>query len=147
VVFNLRTYAPEDFEALYEIDQLCYPPAIAYSRREMKMYLRAPGAACVIAEADAKPIGFCLTAHEEAWGYIITIDVLDPHRRQGAGTLLLRHAEQRLADQGVKEVALETAADNPPVIAFWKKHNYRIYAVQKGYYPGGLDAYSMRKPL
>ena len=147
MVFNLRAYSPEDFETLYEIDQLCYPPAIAYSRREMKMYLRSPGAACVIAEATGKPIGFCLTAHEDAWGYIITIDVIAPHRRQGAGSLLLQDAEKRLTRQGVKEIALETATDNAATIAFWKKHGYRICGVQKGYYPGGLDAYSMRKPL
>ncbi len=147
MVFSLRTHTPEDFETLYEIDQLCYPPAIAYSRREMKMYLRSPGAACVIAEAGGKPIGFCLTAHEDGWAYIITIDVLEPHRRQGAGSMLLGDAEERLARQGVKEIALETATDNPPAIAFWKKHGYRICGVRKDYYPGGLDAYSMRKPL
>jgi ribosomal-protein-alanine N-acetyltransferase len=147
VDLNLRTYCPEDFETLYEIDQLCYPPSIAYSRREMKMYLRSPGASCVIAEAGGKPIGFCLTAHEDAWGYIITIDVLEPHRRSGAGSLLLGNAEQRLAAAGVKEVGLETAIDNAAAIAFWKKHAYSIFSVSKGYYPGGLDAYSMRKPL
>jgi [ribosomal protein S18]-alanine N-acetyltransferase len=147
VDLKLRTYRPEDFETLYEIDRLCYPPSIAYSRREMKMYLRSPGASCVIAEAGNKPIGFCLTAHEDAWGYIITIDVLEPHRRGGAGSLLLGDAEQRLAAAGVKEVGLETAIDNAPAIAFWKKHGYSIFRVSKGYYPGGLDAYSMRKPL
>ncbi|MGA8366785.1 MAG: GNAT family N-acetyltransferase [Candidatus Acidiferrales bacterium] len=147
VIFNLRPHNPEDFETLYEIDQLCYPPSIAYSRREMRIYLRAPGAACVIAELAGQPIGFCLTAHEDAWGYIITIDVLESHRRAGVGGMLLRDAEQRLAAQGVKEIALETGADNAPAIAFWKKHGYRICSVRKGYYPGALDAYSMRKPL
>jgi len=147
VNLKLRTYCPEDFETLYEIDRLCYPPSIAYSRREMKMYLRSPGASCVIAEVGEKPIGFCLTAHEGAWGYIITIDVLEPHRRAGAGSLLLGDAEKRLAAAGVKEVALETATDNAPAIAFWKKHSYSIFGVSKGYYPGGLDAYSMRKLL
>ncbi len=147
MVFKLRTYNPEDLETLYEIDRLCYPPAIAYSRRELRNYLRFPGASCAIAEAGGQPIGFCLTAHEDAWGYIITIDVLEPHRRASAGTLLLLDAEQKLAAKGVKEIALETATDNAPAIAFWQKHGYSICGVRKDYYPGGLDAYSMRKPL
>ena len=54
---TLRTYSPEDFETLYAIDQVCYEPAIAYSRRELRNYLRFPGADCVIAEAESKIIG------------------------------------------------------------------------------------------
>lgn len=147
MVLNLRPYNPEDLETLYEIDRQCYPPAIAYSRRELRNYLRFPGASCAIAEAGGKPIGFCLTAHEDAWGYIITIDVLEPHRRAGAGTHLLLDAERKLAAEGVKEIALETATDNAPAITFWQKHGYSICGTRKDYYPGGLDAFSMRKPL
>ena len=86
---TLRSYEPEDFEILYEIDQECYEPAIAYSKREFRNYLRFPGAECVIAEQDGKVAGFCLTAHQQACGYIITIDVLEEFRRHGVGTLLL----------------------------------------------------------
>lgn len=143
----LRDYAAGDFERLYEIDQACYEPAIAYSRREMRNYLRFPGADCVVAEADGEIIGFCLTAHERASGYIITIDVLAEYRRHGVGTMLLAEVERRLAASGVREIALETATDNVSAIAFWQKHGYRTRGVKKGYYPGGRDAYSMTKHL
>lgn len=147
MTFRLRTYAPEDFERLYQIDQACYEPGIAYSRREMRNYLRFPGADCVVAETDGAIVGFCLTAHERASGYIITIDVLADYRRQGVGSLLLAEAERRLTARGVREIALETATDNVSAIAFWQKHGYRTREVKRGYYPGGRDAYSMRKPL
>jgi ribosomal protein S18 acetylase RimI-like enzyme len=147
VKISLRPYTPEDFEPLYAIDHACYEPAIAYSRRELRNYLRFPGADCVIAEADSKIIGFCLTAHENEWGYIITMDVLAEHRRQGFATALLREAERRLAADGVREVALETATDNETAIAFWQKHGYRSVGVREGYYPGGRDAFSMTKRL
>jgi len=147
VKISLRPFTPEDFETLYAIDHACYEPAIAYSRRELRNYLRFPGADCVIAEAESKIIGFCLTAHENDWGYIITMDVLSEFRRQGVGTALLREAERRLAGQGVHEVALETATDNETAIAFWRKHGYRSVGVREGYYPGGHDAYSMTKRL
>jgi ribosomal protein S18 acetylase RimI-like enzyme len=144
---TLRPYVASDFETLYRIDQACYEPAVAYSRRELRNYLRFPGSDCTIAEADRKPIGFILTAHRETYGYIVTIDVLARYRRVGAGSLLLVEAEQRLAAAGVREIALETATDNGSAIAFWQKHGYRTRGIKKRYYPGGRDAYSMIKRL
>jgi ribosomal-protein-alanine N-acetyltransferase len=147
VKLTLRTYTPEDFEMLHEIDQACYEPAIAYSKREFRNYLRFPGAECVIAEENAKLAGFCLTAHQQARGYIITIDVLEKFRRRGVGTALLAEVERRLAAHGVEEIGLETATDNDSAIAFWQRHGYRTRGVLKGYYPGGRDAFSMTKVL
>jgi len=143
----LRSYNPDDFERLYEVDQACYEPAIAYSRRELRNYLRFPGADCIVAEADKNLVGFILTAHGKSWGYIVTIDVLAPYRRTGAGSLLLAEAERRLAAAGVREIGLETATDNSSAIAFWRKHGYRKTGVKKAYYPGGRDAFSMNKLL
>lgn len=147
MIFKLRSYKPEDFETLYEIDQLCYEPAIAYSRRELRNYLSFPGADCVVAKAGAETAGFIVTASADAWGYIVTIDVLEAYRRQRLGTLLLARAERRLAAKGVRQVALETATDNAPAIAFWQKRGYRTRGIRKDYYSGGRDAYSMVKQL
>ena len=144
---KLRSYRDSDFEKLYEIDQVCYEPEIAYSRRELKNYLRFPTADCIVAESDGAPVGFCMTAIERADGYIITMDVLSEYRRQGVGAALLKEAETRMAEQGVLEVRLETAVDNASGIAFWKKHGYRTKAVRKGYYPGNRDAFSMTKKI
>jgi ribosomal-protein-alanine N-acetyltransferase len=147
VKLTLRTYAPEDFETLYELDQACYEPEIAYSRRELRNYLRFPGAECVVAEAGSKTVGFCLGAHQGARGHIITIDVLEPYRRQGVGSRLLSEVERRMAADGVKEIGLETATDNQSAIAFWHKHGYRTRGVWKSYYPGGRDAFAMARSL
>jgi len=144
---TLRPYVSADFESLYEIDQACYEPAIAYSRRELRNYLRFPGADCIVAEAEKNLVGFILTAHGKSWGYIVTIDVLADYRRSGVGTLLLAEAERRIAAEGVREISLETATDNTSAIAFWQKHGYRKRGVKKGYYPGRRDAFSMSKLL
>lgn len=144
---TLRTWAPEDFETLFEIDQACYEPEIAYSRRELRNYLRFPGADCVLAQIGAAIAGFCITAQRGAGGYIITIDVLEKHRRAGVGAALLAEVERRMAAAGVRDVRLETAIDNQSAIAFWQKHGYRTLGVWKHYYPGGRDAYAMSKGL
>jgi len=144
---SLRSYMPEDFEALYEIDQACYAPEIAYSRPELRAYFRFPNADCVVAAARRKPVGFCLTAHRDSRGHIITIDVLAPYRRHQVGSRLLEAAESRLAKAGVSEIVLETATENHSAIAFWLKHGYRPRGIWKDYYPGGRDAYAMIKSV
>jgi len=147
VIFHLRTYEPGDFETLYEIDQVCYAPAIAYSRRDLRSYLSLPGAECVVAETSTGIVGFCITARHGAEGHIITLDVIEACRRHGAGSLLLAEVERRLAAGGVRKVSLETATDNSAAIAFWKKHGYRALSVLKRYYPNGLDAWAMSKTI
>jgi ribosomal-protein-alanine N-acetyltransferase len=101
VKISLRPYAPEDFESLYEIDQACYPPGIAYSRPELRAYLRFPNADCLIATIRGKSVGFCLTAYREIRGHIITIDVLEAYRRHKIGSRLLEAVESRMAESGV----------------------------------------------
>jgi ribosomal-protein-alanine N-acetyltransferase len=146
-MLSLRSPAPADFETLYEIDQVCYEPAIAYSRKELRRYLRLPGAECVIAESDGNIAGFCIVVSEGSLGYIITMDVLDRFRRVGVGTALLFESERKLAKKHVREVYLETAIDNLPAIAFWSRLGYRKQGIRKGYYPGNRDAFTMAKSL
>jgi len=67
---ELRPYAPADFDIIYQIDQACYEPRIAYSRTELRQYLRFPGADCVVAEAkqlnsaEATPQNSAKTTHK-----------------------------------------------------------------------------------
>ena len=143
----LRPCEPDDFDALYEIDQACYPPGIAYSRRALRWFLRLPGAHCLAALAGGKPIGFILSEYERPRAHIITLDVLAPYRRHHVGSNLLTTQEAWLAGHGVRRIELETATDNLPAIAFWKKHGYRTCGVLKRYYLGRVDAYWMEKSL
>jgi len=145
VTFQLRAYLPADFDQLYEIDQICYEPEIAYSRRELRNYMRFPGATCTVAEIDGKIAGFCLAAWQDEIGYIVTMDVLPNHRRIGMASALLRDVEQKFLIAGVQAIWLETAMENEPAIAFWQKHGFGKVRVRKRYYPGGRDAYSMTK--
>jgi len=144
---SLRSYEPRDFETLYEIDQVCFAPGIAYSREDLRYYFRFPGADCVVAEVDGRLAGFSMSSHQNGKGYIITIDVLSEHRRAGIGRALLGELERRLAAQDVRTIGLDTATDNQTAIAFWLKHGYRKRGLKKEYYPGGRDAFVMRKTL
>jgi ribosomal protein S18 acetylase RimI-like enzyme len=171
----LRNYRPDDFEALYHIDQSCYSSDVAYSRTELRTYLAFPGSDIVVAEIQkhresahghsagpggandsgaeavcdpaATIIGFCVSIHRGDAAHIITMDVLKDWRRRGIGTALLAEIEKRLARKGVHHVELETATDNAAGIAFWRRHGYQSRGVKRGYYPRGVDAYAMAKSL
>jgi [ribosomal protein S18]-alanine N-acetyltransferase len=147
VHITLRNNTPEDFDTLHEIDQLCYEDEVAYTKRELRAYLRFRGSECVVAEADGAIAGFCISARQGERGYIVTIDVLPQFRRAHVGTALLDEIERRLAANGVREVALETATDNESAVAFWKKHGYRSRGVREDYYPNGRDAFAMVKAI
>jgi ribosomal protein S18 acetylase RimI-like enzyme len=143
----LRPYQPSDFEFLHAIDQFCFPKTIAYGRREMKIYLQAPGAHCIVAEIFRTIAGFILTERDGQLGHIITLDVLEAYRRQALGSSLLEAAERDAASHGVNSMYLETATTNKAAIALWKKHGYRETATIENYYGRGHSAFEMQKAL
>jgi [ribosomal protein S18]-alanine N-acetyltransferase len=158
VEFILRPFLPEDFDALWRIDQKCFDPGIAYSRRELSAYIGRRGAFTIVAQAgstsaeDPKEfkgvVGFIVAeCSRRGVGHIISIDVLPKYRRSGLGTRLLSGAEQRLAENFCQTVRLETAVDNTSAIAFYKRHNYNITGTIPRYYPGGLNAFVFQKDL
>ncbi len=161
--FSLRTYIPADFNAIWELDQLCFEPKIAYPKAELRHFLRSPGAFTVVAEEPVavkrllkskkavekatKVAGFILTHVYPHHGHIITIDVHADQRRAGLGSLLLEAAEDRLRTLDKRAVLLEVAVDNLPALKFYKRHGYSVIKTIPGYYANGLDALAMAKSL
>ena len=144
---SLRSYMPEDFPALYRLDQACYPAGIAYSKTTLRYFLGLKSADCLVALEDGKIVGFILTEENAPLAHIITLDVAEKLRRRGIGSALLAECEKNLARRGVRHILLETAIDNEAAIAFWKRHGYGVAATLKNYYLRRLDAYEMRKIL
>jgi len=165
VDFVLQDFRPEDFEVLWRIDQKCFAPGIAYSRRELAAYVRRRGsftvvAKCVVAngipadpslretEDFAGILGFIVAeAGRRGAGHIISIDVLSESRRLGIGSRLLSAAEERLQTALCHTVTLETAVDNASALAFYKRHHYSVVKIVPRYYPNGMDAFQMDKSL
>lgn len=156
--FALREFRPEDFDTLWNIDQKCFAPGIAYSRRELSIYIRRPGSFTVIAEGISKAanlsvhnpgiVGFIVAeANRRGVGHIVTIDVLPAARRFGVGSKLLMVAEQRLRSNGCRSVVLETAVDNASALSFYKRHLYHVIRAVPRYYSNGIDALILEKPL
>ena len=147
MAITIRQYEARDFGALYKLDQACFPPGISYSKFSLQYFLNLPAADCLVAEEGKKLAGFILAEANPPLAHIITLDVVEQHRRKGVGAALLSEIEKHLQYHGVRAVLLETAVDNERGIAFWQHHGYRTEAVLKRYYLGRVDAYEMRKRL
>ncbi|HTG29490.1 MAG TPA: N-acetyltransferase [Methylomirabilota bacterium] len=143
----LRAYAPDDFEALYKLDQSCFPRGIAYSKATLRYFLALASAECLLAGEDEDVAGFILSEVDGLLAHIITLDVAEAHRRSGVGSLLLNAAENNLSAQGVRTVFLETAVDNHAAVNFWSRHGYIKKGILKRYYLKRIDGYEMRKTL
>jgi ribosomal-protein-alanine N-acetyltransferase len=144
----IRDFRPEDFEILWRIDQECFPPGIAYSKQELKAYIRSRGSFTLVAcdSERATPKGF-IVVHAGATGHIVTIDVVSSARRAGLGSLLMAAAEERLRAAGVRALGLETAVDNATALAFYKRHGFSVVRTWPRYYSNGVDALVLKKSL
>ena len=148
VAFVIREFKPEDFDVLWRMDQECFPPGIAYSKRELKEYVRHRGAFTLVAsDGDTGTVAGFIVVHQAPTAHVITIDVGAEARRSGVGSLLLRAAENRLRAGGSSAVGLETAVDNLTALAFYKRHGYSVVRTWPRYYSNGVDALVLKKEL
>jgi ribosomal-protein-alanine N-acetyltransferase len=157
--FRLRQYRPDDLSWLSGIDQQCFPPGIAYDRKELSAYIHRSGSLTLVAETppDAKDpgsasasliCGFIVAQKlRRGVGHIITIDVLPQARRAGLGSKLMSEVEQRLHEAGCEAVLLEVAVNNLAAIRFYKTRGYFVLKTIPRYYQGELDALLMAKRL
>jgi [ribosomal protein S18]-alanine N-acetyltransferase len=169
--FQIREFVAADFDTLWSIDQACFPPGISYSRAELKNYMRRRASFTLVAVRTAEEIvagpdvpdgrndspsipqtsdaiaGFIVAEVGRGSGHIITIDVIASAQRLGAGSLLLRGAEDRLRVIGCQFVELETAVDNISALSFYKRHDYSVIRTSPRYYPNGVDALVLEKDL
>jgi ribosomal-protein-alanine N-acetyltransferase len=145
---GLRDYRSSDFESMWQLDQECFPPGIAYSRSELRGFLATKRAETIVVERDGRTVAFVVGwRRSRTEGHVITLDVTTSVRRQGLGRRLMAELESRFRAAGVKQVRLETAVTNTLAIRFYERLGYRKVAQLRSYYGAGLHAWSMPKAL
>jgi ribosomal-protein-alanine N-acetyltransferase len=148
----IRSYEKRDLGTLYQLDQVCFPPAIAYSRAELNYFLTHPNCSCWIAESPGGPMrGFLILERTRRrsglQGHIVTLDVDPLHRRQGAGRLLMQAAEEQMRQESGEAMTLEVAVNNPDAQQFYRSQGFAVIGKIEKYYGGKIDAEVMEKPL
>ncbi len=157
MAFRIRDYRPADFDWLWRIDQLCFPPGIAYTQMELSGFITKRNAIVLVgelqfqepAQTTGQIAGFVVAHPVRArYGRILTLDILPEARRLGLASTLMAQCEHRLRLVGCSNVYLETAVDNDAAQQLYRKLGYEILRVLPGYYSShGLDAYQMGKRL
>lgn len=138
-----RSAVVEDIRAMWEIDQKCFEPCVAYAIDVFYYHLLATGDPAFVALDNSETVvGFILTSKKaRGRGQIVTIDVLQGWRRVGIGAKLMALAERALFLRGVTSLELQVAADNKAAIEFYSKLDYRRKRLLKHYYGSGKNAY------
>jgi ribosomal-protein-alanine N-acetyltransferase len=114
-----------------------------------------------IAQLVGMPGSFALLGHSKAEGpaamvlarvaadeaEILTLAVLPPFRRKGAGQALVMETASRARAAGAKALFLEAAADNQAALALYGKVGFVQAGRRPRYYPDGTDAVLLRLEL
>jgi ribosomal-protein-alanine N-acetyltransferase len=151
-MIRLRSFQMRDLAALHQLDQVCFPREIAYSRAELQYFLTHPKCSCWIAEqSDDKLAGFVIfersKRHGRRAGHIVTLDIDPEERRRGLGTLLMHTAEEQVRQEGAGVLTLEVAENNPAAQQFYRSLGFVTRGRIAKYYGGMVDAEVMEKVI
>ena len=148
---NYRLYKPEDFEAVYGIEEVCFQPPLTFGRRYMRWLVQAQNAATWVAEDVGILVGFAIIewtqAISEVTAYIQTIEVLPELHGQGIGRELLKHMEGSALAVGASSIWLHVDVENAVAIRLYESHAFIRTGSEENYYAPGRGAYLYRKSL
>lgn len=80
-------------------------------------------------------------------GHIVSIAVMEQHRGQGIGSLLMAKAQDAMAAKGATESFLEVRVSNSEAITLYQKLGYRTSGRLEAYYKDGEAALVMVIPV
>ena len=149
---RVRAYRSSDLDALFQLDQLCFAPGVAYSRAEIAGYLRRLDSKAWVVESAAPPgreiAGFVIASCDRRrQGHIITLDVAPAWRRRAVGSMLMETAENWVRRKGGTAIFLETAEDNLTAQAFYLQRGFRRLHRIEDYYGNGEAALVFGKEM
>jgi len=156
-VFALREFELRDLSAVVSINRSVLPEN--YPEYFFVEHHRNFPKAFLVAETDNKVVGYMMNRVEFGWsniwrgkptkkGHVISVGVLPEARRIGiAYNMMIRGMRVMKYIYGAEEVYLEVRVSNTPAISLYKKLDYKITSIIKGYYHDGEDAYVMSRSL
>ncbi len=144
----VRPAVLEDAHAMWETDQACFEPSVAYPEDIFYYHLLILHDPAFVAYEGNSMAGFVLTSLENgATGLIVTIDVMPRWRRQGLASSLMQKAEDAMRLKDISSIILQVAVDNDAALGFYKKRGYYRIKQLVDYYGKGRHAYLFKKPL
>ena len=110
--------------------------------------------AFIVAELSGKIIGYIMCKMEHGFsnfkklgfvkkGPVVSIAVIDNHRRKGFGSILVDEAIKGVKIRQCSELYLEVRCSNNDAVRLYEKLGFSIIHRLKAYYRDGEDAYVM----
>lgn len=155
--YRVRNATREDIDKVIEINMVSLPEH--YPRIFFEEILEEWNKAFYVAESPSGEIvGYVMTRVElkpaffrhflARSGHVVSIAVLEGHRRRGLGYALMAYAMKSMRDEyNCSETYLEVRVSNEPAIRLYEKLGYKKVKVERGYYLDGEDAFVMARRL
>jgi ribosomal protein S18 acetylase RimI-like enzyme len=108
----------------------------------------------LLALIDESPVAFAVVRLPEdepldsqRIGELLAIAVEPEKQGLGVGDLLIKEILSMAHEAGISILILCTATSNEPAQKLFKKHGFKIFQVEKGYYDGGQEAMMMYRMI
>ena len=133
----------EDLKKVISINLVTLPEH--YSDYFFEDILKSSPESFIVAENDGVIVGYIMCRIEYGFsnfkrfslirkGHIVSLAVLEEHRRNGLGKSLISSAVEALKFKGCNEVYLEVRATNEEAVKIYKQLGFKITSILKGYY-------------
>jgi ribosomal-protein-alanine N-acetyltransferase len=154
--YTIRRSNKEDLSDVISINLSSLPENYAYPFFEE--ILNELPEAFLVAEKDGVVVGYMMcrieyglsTLHKFGLarkGHIVSLAVLEQHRRKGLGQGLVEEASRALKNKNCSEVFLEVRVSNSEAVGLYEKLGFKVVSNLRWYYRDGEDAYMMARAL
>ncbi len=149
---NIRRAMPSDLISVMEINLKTLPEH--YSDYFYESLLADLPEAFIVAEIGQKHVGYIMCKTEFGFsnfkklgfvkkGHVVSIAVVDEHRRKGIGTVLVEESVNGIKLRQCDEFYLEVRCSNNDAVRLYEKMGFVIRQQLNSYYRDGEDAYLM----
>jgi ribosomal protein S18 acetylase RimI-like enzyme len=133
---EIREMTIDDMAAVFHLGERLFTSEFSSSmyrtwdEYEITTLFNSDTTLCLVAELDEEIVGFALGTTVEkqhsSWkyGYLVWIGVRPGLQKCGAGHGLFIEIKQRMVEQGVRMLVVDTDADNEAGINFFKKQGF-----------------------
>lgn len=146
--YTLDRAKPEDLDGIVALENACFHPSIAFSRRQWRCFLANPLVTIPVVRYRGRVIADALVLRRRTisgvTGRIYTMAVTREHRGTGLGRMLLDDCLAALRAEGVTRVFLEVGVSNQAAISLYESAGFVKTHRLRDYYAPGQDAWKMR---
>ena len=127
-MIDVEAYRDAHFEGVRTLWLEAFPDDPPYNRAEVAIpaKLAVQPELLLVALDGVEVVGTAMAGYDGHRGWLYSVAVRQSHRRSGAGTILIREAERRLAQLGCTKINLQVRAENAAVAAFYCGLGYEI---------------------